>query len=203
MKRVFIIHRWSGGPKDDWRPWIKTELEKLGYQVFVPQMPDPETPVMEKWVGELARVVGTPDKDTYFIGHSIGCQVILRYLETREEQVGGAIFVAGWFNLKNLEDREAEQVAKPWIETPINADKVKAVCLKSTLLISDNDPYDCFEENKKAFEALGSKIVIVPNAGHFTEGDGYKEFLLLLEEFKKHCFCIIKTRNSNYPYRFL
>ena len=184
MKRVFIIHRWSGGPKDDWRPWIKTELEKLGYQVFVPQMPDPETPVMEKWVGELARIVGTPDKDMYFIGHSIGCQAILRYLETREEQVGGAVFVAGWFNLKNLEDREAEQVAKPWIETPINTDKVKTVCPQSILLISDNDPYNCFEENKKGFEALGSKIIVVPNAGHFTEEDGYKEFPLLLSEIR-------------------
>ena len=187
MKRVFIIHRWSGGSQDDWRPWIKTELEKLGYQVFVPQMPDHETPVMETWVGELNRLVGTPDKDTYFIGHSIGCQAILRYLETREEQVGGAVFVAGWFNLKNLEDREAEQVAKPWIVTPtnpINPVKIKAVCPKSTLIISDNDPYDCLEENKKGFEALGSKIIVVPNAGHFTAEDGYKEFPLLLTEFK-------------------
>ena len=184
MKRVFIIHRWSGGPNDDWRPWIKTELEKLGYQVFVPQMPDPETPVMETWVGELARLVGTPDKETYFIGHSIGCQAILRYLETRKEQVGGAVFVAGWFNLKNLEDKEAEQVAKLWIETPINTDKVKAVCSKSTLIISDNDPHDCLEENKKAFEALGSKIIVVSNAGHFTTEDGYKEFPLLLTQYE-------------------
>ncbi|EKE07220.1 MAG: hypothetical protein ACD_18C00151G0001, partial [uncultured bacterium] len=40
MKRVFIIHCWSGGPNDDWRPWLKVELEKLGYQVYNLSMPD-------------------------------------------------------------------------------------------------------------------------------------------------------------------
>ncbi len=197
MKRVFIIHRWDGGPDDDWRPWLKKELQKLGYEVFVPAMPDTDVPVIGKWVSYLTEIVGKPDSDTYFIGHSIGCQTILRYLETVSEsvgppparaggaQAGGAIFIAGWFNMKNLEDEEVKEIAQPWIERPIDLKKVKKVLPKSTLIISDNDPYDAFEENKNKFTELGSKIVVVHNAGHFTESDGYTELPEILKEFKK------------------
>lgn len=188
MKRVILIHRWSGGPQDDWRPWLKTELEKLGYEVLVPTMPDTEVPVIEKWVAHLAKVVNKPDSSTFFIGHSIGCQAIMRYLDAYKfwplETVGGAIFVAGWFDLKNLEDDEVAKIAEPWIKTPINLNKVKTVLPKSTLIISDDDPFNCFEENKIKFGELGSKIVTLHNAGHITENDGYTKLPEALEEIK-------------------
>ena len=172
------------GAQGDWRPWLKSELEKLGYEVLLPDMPDIDTPVIDKWVGKLAEVVGVPDSNTYFIGHSIGCQTILRYLQTIDAPVGGALFVAGWFNLENLEDKETEETARPWLGTPIDIKKVKTVLPKSTLVISDNDPFGAFEENKKKFGELGSKIVILHNAGHIAEGDGFLEAPVLLEQFK-------------------
>jgi len=174
------------GANGDWRPWLKKELEKLGYKVLVPEMPDIDTPVIEKWVDKLSEVVGKLDRDTYFIGHSIGCQTILRYLDSYRfkplEIVGGAIFVAGWFNLKNLEDKETEKIAKPWIKTSINLDKVKTVLPKSTLIISNNDPFDCFEENKQKFAKITTKIVIIPNAGHLSAEDGFTKLPEVLSE---------------------
>ncbi len=184
MKKVIIIHQWMAGAQGDWRPWLKTELEKLGYQVLLPDMPDIDTPVIEKWVAKLAEVVGTPDNNTYFIGHSIGCQTILRYLENINTPVGGALFVAGWFNLENLEDEETEEIAKPWLETPINIQKVKTVLPKSTLVISDNDPFGAFEENKEKFAELGSKITVLHDAGHISESDGFIEAPILIKEFQ-------------------
>ncbi|MGC9610894.1 MAG: alpha/beta hydrolase [Minisyncoccia bacterium] len=190
MKRVIIVHRWSGSPGKDWLLWLKAELIKKGYEVLAPEMPDADYPVMEKWVGRLAEVIGEnePNKETYFIGHSMGCQTIMRYLDARIfkslETVGGAIFVAGWFNLKNLEDKETEEIAKPWLENPINLGKVKAVLPKSTLIISDNDPFGCFEENKNKFSELGSKIITLHEAGHITAEDGFTEFPLVLSELQ-------------------
>lgn len=184
MKKVIIIHQWMAGAQGDWRPWLKSKLEKLDYEVLMPDMPDIDTPIIEKWVKKLIEITGTPDYNTYFIGHSIGCQAILRYLEKINTPVGGALFVAGWFNLKNLEDKETEEIAKPWINNKIDFVKIKKVLKKSTLIISDNDPYDAFEENKKQFENLGSKIVVLHNAGHITKDDGFIEAPILLKEFK-------------------
>lgn len=183
MKRVFLIHRWSGGPNDDWRPWLRMELEKKGYSVFTPEMPDTEVPVIEKWVNMIKEIVGTPDEETYFVGHSIGNQAILRYLEEIKAKVGGAVFVAGWFNLDNLEDEETKEIARPWIEKPVDIEKVKKVLSKSTLIISDNDPFGYFEYNKEKFFELGSKIIILHNAGHITDTSGYKELPEALQEF--------------------
>ena len=45
-KRVFVIHGWGGYPEEGWKPWLKKELEKRGFTVFVPAMPDTEHPKM-------------------------------------------------------------------------------------------------------------------------------------------------------------
>ena len=89
-KRAFLIHGWEGRPENEWRPWLKNELEKRGLQVFVPAMPDTANPMMDKWVPHLTQTVGTPDENTYFVGHSVGCITILRYLETlnKDEKIG-------------------------------------------------------------------------------------------------------------------
>lgn len=168
MKRVFVIHGWSGSPDTNWLPWIKQELEQLEYEVVVPAMPDTDTPEIHAWVEKLAEVVGEPDEDTYFIGHSIGCQTILRYLETIQSPVGGALFVAGWFNLENLDDEETA-VARPWLETPIDIARVRQTLPQSILLISDNDDFGAFEENKEMFAQFVSHTAVLPNAGHITQ----------------------------------
>jgi hypothetical protein len=185
MPRVFIIHRWSGGSQDDWRPWLKQELIKLGYEVIVPSMPETDEPKIDTWVNYLTKLVKQPDQKTYFIGHSIGCQTILRYLETINTKIGGAIFVSGWFNLINLEDEDTEKIAEPWLKTPIDLEKVKANLNKSVLIISDNDPFDCFMENQQKFTELGSNIVVLTQAGHITKEDGFTELPIVVEKFKE------------------
>ena len=168
MKRVCIVHGWGSKPNKEWMPWLKTKLENAGYKVQVPAMPNTDLPEIGPWVSHLAQVVGVPDEDTYFVGHSIGCQTILRYLETIDTPVGGAIFVAGWFNLENLEDQESKEIAAPWIETPIDIEKIKRVLPKSTLIISDNDDYGAFTENTEKFGQFVTHTVVLPNAGHIT-----------------------------------
>lgn len=115
MKRVFIIHGWDFNPKMNWYPWLKKELEKKGYSVTVPAMPKTSEPEISAWVSNLKKVVGKLDEETYLVGHSIGCQAILRFLE-RENYKGKlkkVVFVAGWFRLANLEDESVEEIARP------------------------------------------------------------------------------------------
>jgi uncharacterized protein len=98
-KRVFIVHGWDGYPEEGWFPWLKGELEAREFEVFVPQLPDPGNPRIYKWVPKLKEVVGDADEETYFVGHSMGCQTIARFLENlpQDLKVGGAVFIAGFF----------------------------------------------------------------------------------------------------------
>jgi len=190
MKRVYILHYWGDkvGPRHAWYQWLKKELEKKGLKVFVPQMPHTDNPVIKERVSYLKKLVGKPDQDTYFVGHSVGCQTIMRYLETlpKGAKVGGAVFVAGWFKLKNLEDPEVKNIAKPWLQKPINFKKVKATCPIISVLLSSNEWFGYVKENKKIFEEkLNAKVKVLKNKGHFTEDDKIKRLPEVLKEFLK------------------
>jgi len=184
-KTIVIVHGWDSSSKGDWFPWLQKECEKLGFETIVPDMPETETPEISKWVSRLKETVKSVDENTYFVGHSIACQTIMRFLAGQEKKVGGAVFVAPWFNVINLESKEVEEVARPWIETPIDFNKLKKVLTKLTTIFSNNDPFVPFEESKKIFEEkLNPKIVVVHNAGHVIAADGFTEFPEALTELK-------------------
>lgn len=173
-KRVFIIHGWDGSPENCWFPWLKNELEKKDFVVRVPLMPHPENPTIEDWVAHLSRIVGEPDKNTYFVGHSIGCQTILRYIEKISRPVGGVVCVAGFFRLLHLVTDEEKKIAKPWLETPLDYDKIKRRARKIVAIFSDDDP-DVDLGDKKLFEKhLGAKTVVEHRKGHFSDDFGVK-----------------------------
>jgi len=186
MKTIYIIHRWDGTPDSDWYPWLKEALAAQGFEVNVLDMPNAETPVMGEWVDYINEAVPSPDEDTYFVGHSIGCQAIMRYLETFDSvKIGKALFVAGWFNLKNLENEDAEKIAEPWLKTPIDFGKVKNAAEYFKVIISDDDPYDCLDENARIFkEKLGASVSIEKGAGHFM-GDEYPIILAEISDMLK------------------
>ena len=184
-KTIVIVHGWDSSSKGDWFPWLQKECEKLGFETIVPDMPETETPEISKWVSRLKETVKSVDENTYFVGHSIACQTIMRFLAGQEKKVGGAVFVAPWFNVIKLESKEVEEVARPWIETPIDFNKLKKVLTKLTTIFSNNDPFVPFEESKKIFEEkLNPKIVVVHNAGHVIAADGFTEFPEALTELK-------------------
>jgi hypothetical protein len=173
MKRLFIVHGWGGRPDKGWLGWLNAESTKRGFKVVAELMPEPEFPKIGPWVSKLKELVGTPDGDTYFVGHSIGVQTIIRYLESLPEnsRVGGAIFVAGWFNLKKLDTDEEKEVAGPWLSTPIDLKKVRTIISRSVALFSDDDPYVPVEDSRLFRDGLDSKIIIERNKGHFVEGE--------------------------------
>ncbi len=189
MKRVFIVHGWDGYPEEGWFPWLKKELEAKGLKVFVPQLPAPDLPQIESWVAKLSETVGTPDGDTYFVGHSIGCQTIARYLESLpgSVRVGGVIFVAGFFKrLTGLEnDEDVRETAKQWLETPIDWSKVNTHVSKSVAIFSDNDPYVPIDNQDDFKNKLGSDIIIKNGMGHFSGSTGTFELPVVLEELLK------------------
>lgn len=84
MKKVYLVHCWDGTSNDGWYPWIEKQLNSDNLEVIKFDMPNTANPNIDEWVSTLNSKVEFLNKDTYFIGHSIGCQTIMRYLETKE-----------------------------------------------------------------------------------------------------------------------
>jgi predicted alpha/beta hydrolase family esterase len=175
--KVYIIHGWDGSPNEPMLRWLASSLEARDYEVTVPAMPDPGNPTIEAWTQKLARVI-VPNEDTILIGHSIGCQAILRYLQTLPptKKVKGAVFIAPWMKLdeKTIEEEgeEIKDVAKPWMETPIAFEKVRGMIGKIIAIFSDNDPYVPIDQKAIFEKDLGATIIVEKKKGHFTAADG-------------------------------
>lgn len=164
MKRVFIIHGYTGYPEKNWFPWLKAELEKLGFQVTVPAMPNTEAPQFNEWLPYLQQVVGNIDKETYFVGHSLGCPTILRLLESLPEgqKAGGAVLVAGFAEPIHLTELNS------FTESNWNDEKIKQSVNKIALINSDNDEHIPLEMGERMRDRFNAELVVLKNAGHTT-----------------------------------
>ena len=187
MKTAIIAHGWSGSPDEPMLKWVRQSLQGKGYTVIAPSMPHPDTPTIEDWVECLTDNAPVLNESVCFIGHSVGCQTILRYLETIPEgtKVGTVVLIAPWVDLtvENLDEEEEESVARPWMDTPIDFEKVKTHIKKIVVIFSTDDPYVPLESNKQLLEEkLDAKTIILENKGHFTESDDVVDLPELLEE---------------------
>jgi len=173
--RLFVVHGWGGSPNGDWLPWLKESLKDYNVDVTMLSMPDTNKPEMNAWIKHLSSVVGEPDSNTYFVGHSIGCQTIMRYIADLPEstKIGGIVFVAGWMTLTGLETEEEKAIAQPWLEKEINLKAIKHHANNILAIFSDNDPFVPFQENKTIFRRMmGAKIICVHEKGHICTSDG-------------------------------
>lgn len=185
-----MAHGRDGYPEEGWFPWLKKELEAKGFEVHIPQLSDSENPRIYNWVPKLGEVVGAADENTYFVGHSMGCQTIARYLETLPENVkiGGAVFVAGFFKrLTGLEDDpDVQETDKHWLSTTPNFKKVKSHLPKSIAIFSDNDPFVPLDNQDDFLNKLGSEILVQREMGHFSgPANGITELPIVLQSVLK------------------
>jgi predicted alpha/beta hydrolase family esterase len=186
MKRLFIVHGWGGSSKEPMIAWLGKIGMGAGFDTTVLDMPNTNVPTIDAWTKHLDDNVGYVDQDTYFIGHSIGNQAILRYLELNKgSQLGGAILIAPFVQLASLETQEEKDIARPWIDRPIDFLNIRKMSDKFVTIFSDDD-YDVpIEVNKSAFEkALNPKVIIEHGKGHFTEEDGVVDLPVVVGELE-------------------
>ena len=182
--RVFIIHGYGGRPEDAWRPWLQDELQKQGWETTLPAMPNPDHPKMTEWVAKLQQEIGEPARNTFLVGHSLGCIAILRYLEILEkgQEIGGAVLVAGFTDSLNTKELGS------FFEKPIRWYDIKSHCRQFTAIHSDNDPWVPLSHADTFKEKLNAEVIVRSGMKHFSEDDNVEESFKLpaaLDALKK------------------
>lgn len=181
MKRVFIVHGYTGYPEKNWFPWLKAELEKLNVQVTVPAMPNTESPQFSEWLPHLQKTVGSVDEETYFVGHSLGCPTILRFLEAMPEnqKAGGVVLVAGFAEPIHFTELNS------FTESEWNDEKIQQSVNKIILINSDNDEHVPLAMGERMRNRFNAELVVLNNAGHINEKSGHTTVPFVLDELKK------------------
>jgi len=182
MKKIYIIHGWGFDSNMPWINWLEYKLKEKGFEVHSLNMPNTQEPKIEEWVKYFEKNIRDVNENTFFIGHSVGCQTIMRFLEKTHKhiKIGGCIFIAPWLNLMGLEGGELE-IAHPWINNKIDFERVLDHTGNFTCIFSTNDPYVSIKEWKKFEVGLGAKIIIKKDEKHF---ENVKRIPEILNEIK-------------------
>ncbi len=158
--------RWAGTADSDWYPWLRAELDVP--VACARLLPTPQAPAIADCVAELATVAGRSNlEDTLLVGHSVGCQAVLRFVADLPEAVpvGAILCVAGWFAVDAPWD-----TIRPWMDTPLDDARIRAATPNLSVLLSDDDPFTAdHEANTAAWrERLGAHVTVVAGARHFN-----------------------------------
>lgn len=178
MKNALILHGTFDDSQSNWFPWLKKELEKKGYRVWVPDLPYADKPNIYRY-NQFIFKNWEFDKDSMMIGHSSGAVAILGILENLPENVvvKKAVLVAGF-----VDDLSWEPLNELFLKE-FNWEKIKRSCEDFVFIHSDNDPYVDLRHGEFLEEKLGGKLVILKNQKHFSVdsfGKEYKRFSEIL-----------------------
>jgi hypothetical protein len=181
MADIYIIHGSFGYPEENWFPWLKQEIEKLGHQAYIPAFPTPEGQELDIWLKTFEPYMERLNEQSIIVGHSGGSIFVLRVLERIQIQIKAAFFVGGPTKpLNNFFD----DVHMSFVDHPVNWEQVRKHAQHFYPIYSTDDPYVGMEHGETTARELHTKLITVDNAGHFNTVSGYTQFPLLLDLIK-------------------
>jgi len=171
MKNAIIFHGTGCTPESYWFPKIKKHLESLGYEVWVPKLPDADDPVLSKWLAVATK--GRYTEETVIIGHSAGGPLVLSILENVKVQIHKAILVAGF--ARELRYDKEHKTTQSILQPEYNWEKIKTSVKDIIYINSDNDPWTIDdEEGLHMWRKTGGTLILRSDEGHMGS-DSFKQ----------------------------
>lgn len=176
--RIVLIHGLKASSKTNFFPWLRDELHKLGHEVIVPDLPNPEAPDPEEWTRTLVEAVGTVDHETVILGHSLGGAAALRFLEAAEvtSTPRACILISTPWMIKSEDIRG-------FFLSELDFDVLMWKASKFVILHSRDDKVIPFDHAEKYASVLHGKLIERNEGeGHFKDADQYP---IILDIIKK------------------
>ena len=177
--KIILIHgNGNSTPQDNWIPYTKSELEKLGFMVIAPQFPDIPLAREEYWIPFLTNELKA-DQDTILIGHSTGAIAAMRFAESHK--LLGSVLVGAYATDLGIEgEKLSGYFNRPWNWLAIKNNNQWIIQFAST-----DDPWIPIHEPRFVHEQLNSEYYEFTNQGHFGGDYDKKEFPELVHAIRK------------------
>lgn len=188
-KTTLTLHGWWGDSSENWLPWLKKELENKVENLFIPNLPNTNNPVLEEQLDYINIYSSDFSKWWNIIGHSLGCQLALKFVEENNISNSTIILVAPTYPNLALELTEilwdSYETLKKYYDTTNDFEKINKLNNEFIVFLSDNDPYINMENAKNFYSNLENiKFVEFSKKGHFNKSAGVLELREVLDYLK-------------------
>jgi len=180
-KNALILHGTNGNSKENWFDWLKVELEKKNWKVWVPNLPRADKPNIDRYNEFIfANKDWQFSDDSILIGHSSGSVAILGLLQALPKNVTvDTCYLIGSFRNNLGRDDLKDLFLKPF-----DFDLIKKKAKRFVFIHSEDDPYCPLEHAEFLSKKLNGQLIVKKGQKHFsigTAGEKYKKFPYLLK----------------------
>lgn len=172
MKNFFIIHGSFGNSKEHYLPWLEKELKHKGEVVCVDFPIGVDNQNYSNWANVLNKYKQKINKNSIFIGRSIGPIFIIKYLMRNNLKIQKLISISGFNNFLVGDANYDEVNASMFVN---NLKEFKKNCNNVVCIYSENDPYVKLNALKSFADDIATTQVDIKDGGHFNTESGYGE----------------------------
>jgi len=185
MKNVILIHGYNGIPKI--YKWLEVELNKLEYNVIIPEFPPREGAFYKEWKNVLDKYIQYINNDSIIVAHSIGNEFVIKYFDENDLKAKLYVSLAGFSEYFEWENREdLNRACKDFLTSEVEIEEFKNRFDKKYSIYSDNDhivPFDILERYPKS---IGSSPMLIKNIGHMGKKSGLEKIPEVIEIIKEN-----------------
>lgn len=188
MKNALILHGIGGNPTLNWYQYAAQKAKEKGYAPYVPQLPSSDKPNLDLTYEFLVKNF-TFDQETVLIGHSSGASLALGILQKLSDDIiiKRTILVSGFID-PNLTPELHTYIPRSDYDNLFpkawDWEKIRKTSCDFIIFYSPSDPFVQMRHAIKMEEKLHGKLILVPDALHFSVtsgGERFREFPELVQ----------------------
>lgn len=170
-RRALLLHGTDGSPDYNWFPWLRSQLEMRGYDVYCPLLPENHTPNSQVY-DEFLRNSGWDFRGNIIIGHSSGATTALNLLNADWFPAQRRVILVGTFLnerlLPGIEWYEPGQFDGLFPESGFGEYIIKQKSDSFVFIHGHNDPYCSVKDAVDLANKLGGDMVVVEDGLHLS-----------------------------------
>lgn len=179
---ILFIHGWTASSHTDFYPPIRKELDALGKEYVIPDLPGGKHPHADEWLSIIHESVKHVKKPLVIVGHSLGTRAALLYIERYRPQVHALFLIAAFANRLENAQRRGGDAYPDFFEHLVDMEKVKPCIARSYVLHSKDDHSIPLEQGREISHDLGATLIVAENRDHFSDQSNAPYILSVLKD---------------------